>query len=148
MGQPGATERAVLDDARPRNQPPVASVASNGGVNMSANFNIAGALYAHKLRFLSPDQFTFLQSIELLIIRSVLTYDKDKQLFLDARDNPIRRRGVGTILREITHFRARHRIERVLFEDDEHDILYTIEGGKLLSIGGAGEEDSACMTRI
>jgi len=36
----------------------------------------------------------------------------------DARDNPIRRRGVSTILREITHFRARHRIERVLFEDD------------------------------
>ena len=29
---------------------------------------IAGALYAHKLRYLSPDQFTFLQSIELLII--------------------------------------------------------------------------------
>ncbi|MEZ5615434.1 MAG: branched-chain amino acid ABC transporter permease [Rhodocyclaceae bacterium] len=29
---------------------------------------IAGALYAHKLRFLSPEQFTFLQSIELLII--------------------------------------------------------------------------------
>ena len=29
---------------------------------------LAGALYAHKLRFLSPDQFTFLQSIELLII--------------------------------------------------------------------------------
>ena len=29
---------------------------------------IAGALYAHKLRFLSPDQFTFLQSIELLIM--------------------------------------------------------------------------------
>ena len=29
---------------------------------------IAGALYAHKLRFLSPDQFTFLQSIELLMI--------------------------------------------------------------------------------
>jgi branched-chain amino acid transport system permease protein len=29
---------------------------------------IAGALYAHKIRFLSPDQFTFLQSIELLII--------------------------------------------------------------------------------
>ncbi|MBK7972960.1 MAG: cobalamin-dependent protein [Deltaproteobacteria bacterium] len=36
----------------------------------------------------------------------------------DARDNPIRRRGVTTILREITHFRARHRVERVLFEDD------------------------------
>ena len=29
---------------------------------------IAGALYAHKLRFISPDQFTFLQSIELLIM--------------------------------------------------------------------------------
>ncbi|MBX3675698.1 MAG: branched-chain amino acid ABC transporter permease [Rhodocyclaceae bacterium] len=29
---------------------------------------IAGALYAHKLRYLSPEQFTFLQSIELLII--------------------------------------------------------------------------------
>ena len=29
---------------------------------------IAGALYAHKLRFLTPEQFTFLQSIELLII--------------------------------------------------------------------------------
>ncbi len=29
---------------------------------------IAGALYAHKLRFLSPDQFTFLQSIELLMM--------------------------------------------------------------------------------
>ena len=29
---------------------------------------IAGALYAHKLRYLSPDQFTFLQSIELLMI--------------------------------------------------------------------------------
>jgi len=29
---------------------------------------VAGALYAHKLRFLSPDQFTFLQSIELLIM--------------------------------------------------------------------------------
>ena len=29
---------------------------------------IAGALYAHKLRFITPDQFTFLQSIELLII--------------------------------------------------------------------------------
>jgi branched-chain amino acid transport system permease protein len=29
---------------------------------------IAGALYAHKIRYLSPDQFTFLQSIELLII--------------------------------------------------------------------------------
>ncbi len=29
---------------------------------------IAGAFYAHKIRFLSPDQFTFLQSIELLII--------------------------------------------------------------------------------
>jgi len=29
---------------------------------------IAGALYAHKLRFLSPEQFTFLQSIELLIM--------------------------------------------------------------------------------
>ena len=29
---------------------------------------IAGALYAHKIRFLSPDQFTFLQSIELLMI--------------------------------------------------------------------------------
>ena len=29
---------------------------------------IAGALYAHKLRFISPEQFTFLQSIELLII--------------------------------------------------------------------------------
>jgi branched-chain amino acid transport system permease protein len=29
---------------------------------------IAGAFYAHKIRFLSPDQFTFLQSIELLMI--------------------------------------------------------------------------------
>ena len=29
---------------------------------------IAGALYAHKLRFISPEQFTILQSIELLII--------------------------------------------------------------------------------
>ena len=29
---------------------------------------ITGALYAHKLRFLSPEQFTFLQSIELLIM--------------------------------------------------------------------------------
>ena len=29
---------------------------------------IAGALYAHKLRFLSPDQFGFLQSIELLMM--------------------------------------------------------------------------------
>lgn len=29
---------------------------------------VAGALYAHKLRFLSPEQFTFLQSIELLIM--------------------------------------------------------------------------------
>ena len=29
---------------------------------------IAGALYAHKLRFLSPDQFTILQSIEMLIM--------------------------------------------------------------------------------
>ncbi len=36
----------------------------------------------------------------------------------DARDNPIRRRGVGTILREIRHFRDRYRVERVLFEDD------------------------------
>ena len=29
---------------------------------------IAGALYAHKLRFVSPEQFTILQSIELLIM--------------------------------------------------------------------------------
>jgi branched-chain amino acid transport system permease protein len=29
---------------------------------------LAGALYAHKLRFLSPDQFTVLQSIELLVM--------------------------------------------------------------------------------
>ncbi len=29
---------------------------------------IAGALYAHKLRFLSPDQFTIIQSIELLLM--------------------------------------------------------------------------------
>ncbi len=29
---------------------------------------IAGALYAHKLRFISPEQFTILQSIELLIM--------------------------------------------------------------------------------
>lgn len=29
---------------------------------------IAGALYAHKLRFLSPEQFTILQSIEMLIM--------------------------------------------------------------------------------
>jgi branched-chain amino acid transport system permease protein len=29
---------------------------------------IAGALYAHKLRFISPEQFTFLQSIELLMM--------------------------------------------------------------------------------
>ena len=29
---------------------------------------IAGALYAHKLRFIAPDQFTILQSIELLLI--------------------------------------------------------------------------------
>lgn len=29
---------------------------------------IAGALYAHKLRFISPDQFGFLQSIELLMM--------------------------------------------------------------------------------
>jgi len=29
---------------------------------------IAGALYAHKLRFLSPDQFTLLQSIEILMM--------------------------------------------------------------------------------
>ena len=29
---------------------------------------IAGALYAHKLRFLSPEQFTFLQSVEMLIM--------------------------------------------------------------------------------
>jgi branched-chain amino acid transport system permease protein len=29
---------------------------------------VAGALYAHKLRFLSPEQFTILQSIELLIM--------------------------------------------------------------------------------
>ncbi len=29
---------------------------------------VAGALYAHKLRFLSPEQFSFLQSIELLIM--------------------------------------------------------------------------------
>jgi branched-chain amino acid transport system permease protein len=29
---------------------------------------IAGALYAHKLRFITPDQFTFLQSIELLMM--------------------------------------------------------------------------------
>jgi branched-chain amino acid transport system permease protein len=29
---------------------------------------VAGALYAHKLRFITPEQFTFLQSIELLII--------------------------------------------------------------------------------
>ncbi|HZW19713.1 branched-chain amino acid ABC transporter permease [Noviherbaspirillum sp.] len=29
---------------------------------------IGGAIYAHKLRFLSPEQFTFLQSIELLMM--------------------------------------------------------------------------------
>lgn len=29
---------------------------------------IAGALYAHKISFISPDQFTFLQSIELLMM--------------------------------------------------------------------------------
>lgn len=29
---------------------------------------IAGALYAHKLRFISPEQFTFVQSIELLMM--------------------------------------------------------------------------------
>lgn len=29
---------------------------------------VAGALYAHKMRFISPDQFTFLQSIELLMM--------------------------------------------------------------------------------
>jgi branched-chain amino acid transport system permease protein len=29
---------------------------------------IAGALYAHRLRFITPDQFTFLQSIELLMM--------------------------------------------------------------------------------
>jgi branched-chain amino acid transport system permease protein len=29
---------------------------------------LAGALYAHKLRFLSPDQFTVLQSVELLMM--------------------------------------------------------------------------------
>ena len=29
---------------------------------------VAGALYAHKLRFITPDQFTFLQSIELLMM--------------------------------------------------------------------------------
>jgi branched-chain amino acid transport system permease protein len=29
---------------------------------------IAGALYAHKLRFISPEQFTFIQSIELLMM--------------------------------------------------------------------------------
>ena len=29
---------------------------------------IAGALYAHKIRFISPDQFGFLQSIELLMM--------------------------------------------------------------------------------
>jgi branched-chain amino acid transport system permease protein len=29
---------------------------------------LAGALYAHKLRFLSPDQFTVIQSIELLMM--------------------------------------------------------------------------------
>jgi branched-chain amino acid transport system permease protein len=34
----------------------------------AAMAGIAGALYAHKIRFLSPDQFTFLQSIELLMI--------------------------------------------------------------------------------
>jgi branched-chain amino acid transport system permease protein len=32
---------------------------------------IAGALYAHKLRYLSPDQFTVLQSIELLIMVTI-----------------------------------------------------------------------------
>ncbi|MBA3902698.1 MAG: branched-chain amino acid ABC transporter permease [Rhodocyclaceae bacterium] len=32
---------------------------------------IAGALYAHKLRYLSPEQFTVLQSIELLIMVTI-----------------------------------------------------------------------------
>ncbi len=36
----------------------------------------------------------------------------------EPKDNPIRRRGVDTILREIRHFRARYPVERVLFEDD------------------------------
>jgi len=36
---------------------------------LSAAFaGVAGALYAHKLRFITPDQFTFLQSIELLMM--------------------------------------------------------------------------------
>ncbi len=36
---------------------------------LSAAFaGVAGALYAHKLRFITPDQFTFLQSIELLMV--------------------------------------------------------------------------------
>ena len=39
---------------------------------VSAGFTgLAGALYAHKLRFLSPDQFTVLQSIELLMMMFV-----------------------------------------------------------------------------
>jgi branched-chain amino acid transport system permease protein len=29
---------------------------------------MAGALYAHKIRFISPDQFGILQSIELLLM--------------------------------------------------------------------------------
>jgi hypothetical protein len=29
---------------------------------------VAGALYAHKLRFISPDQFNILQSIDLLLM--------------------------------------------------------------------------------
>lgn len=36
---------------------------------LSAAFTgLAGALYAHKIRFLSPDQFTVLQSVELLML--------------------------------------------------------------------------------
>jgi branched-chain amino acid transport system permease protein len=36
---------------------------------LSAAFTgLAGGLYAHKLRFLSPEQFTVLQSIELLMM--------------------------------------------------------------------------------
>ncbi len=34
----------------------------------AAYAGVAGALYAHKLRFITPDQFTFLQSIELLMM--------------------------------------------------------------------------------
>ena len=67
--RPGLGRDPRLGDLRAEHGQSTSRATRRSSFAISAALTgLAGALYAHKMRFISPDQFSILQSIELLLM--------------------------------------------------------------------------------